>query len=116
MRRRSEMWAKRAGEVSLDEVQEGIGIRWLIAAEDGAPNFAMRVIEIEPGVVFEPHHHPYEHEIYVLAGQGIVSGPAGEAEMRPDTVLFVPADEPHGYRNTGDRTLKFVCVIPLQEE
>ena len=109
------MWAKRAGEVALDKVQEGIGIRWLVAAEDGAPNFAMRVIEIAPGVVFEPHHHPYEHEIYVLQGEGIVNGPGGEAEMKPNTVLFVPADELHGYRNTGDETLKFICVIPFQE-
>lgn len=106
------MLTKKVTEVPLEKVQEGIGIRWLIAEKDGAPNFAMRLIEIEPGVVFEPHHHPYEHEIYVVAGQGTITGPEGEAKMEPGTALFVPADEIHGYRNTGDATLKFVCVIP----
>jgi quercetin dioxygenase-like cupin family protein len=109
------MLAKNVTEVPLEDVQPGIGIRWLLAKPEGAPNFAMRVIEIEPGVVFEPHHHPYEHEIYVLSGQGVVTGPDQELEMEPDTTLLVMPDEVHGYRNTGDETLKFICVIPLQE-
>jgi len=108
------MLVKKAVDVPLESVQEGIGIRWLIAEKDDAPNFAMRIIEIEPGVVFEPHHHPYEHEIYVLEGMGVVNGPDGDRVMKPGTVLLVPPDEPHGYQNTGYVTLRFICVIPLQ--
>lgn len=101
--------------VAPDQVQEGIRIRWLITEAQGAPNFAMRVIEIDPGTVFEPHDHPYEHEIYVLEGAGMVMGPEGDVgEMVPGKFLYVAPDEPHGYRNTGDETLKFICVIPQQ--
>jgi quercetin dioxygenase-like cupin family protein len=107
------MLSKYVAEVPLEDVQPGIGIRWLLAKQDGAPNFAMRVIEIAPGVVFTPHHHPYEHEIYVLAGEGRVTGSEQEVEMKPGTVLLVMPDEIHGYQNTGDETLKFICVIPL---
>jgi oxalate decarboxylase/phosphoglucose isomerase-like protein (cupin superfamily) len=30
--------------------------------------------------------------------------------------LYVPPDQPHGYRNTGDGPLRFVCVIPHPED
>jgi quercetin dioxygenase-like cupin family protein len=109
------MLKKKVSQVTLEPVQEGIGIRWLLAAKDGAPNFAMRVIEIEPGVIFEQHHHPYEHEIYVLEGEGVLVDAEGEHAMRPNTVFLVEPDVSHGYRNPGEQTLKFICVIPLQD-
>jgi mannose-6-phosphate isomerase-like protein (cupin superfamily) len=28
--------------------------------------------------------------------------------------LYIPSDEPHGYRNTGTEPLRFICVIPHQ--
>jgi quercetin dioxygenase-like cupin family protein len=101
--------------VEPQRMQEGIRIRWLLTEKEGAPNFAMRVIEIDPGVVFDPHHHPYEHEIYVLEGSGVLTSPQGDVGiMEPGKFVLVPPDEPHGYRNAGDATLKFICVIPLQ--
>jgi len=106
---------KQTAEVALEPVQPGIGIRWLLSEKDQAPNFAMRVIEIAPGVRFEPHHHPYEHEIFVLEGMGELLSPEGVVgTMAPGAAILVPPDVPHGYRNTGDVTLKFICVIPLQ--
>jgi len=94
-------------------VREGVNIRWLMTRKDGAPNFAMRVIELAPGIVFQPHIHPFEHEIYVLQGEGFVTDPNGDfGKMEPGKFLLVPPDEPHGYRNTSDVTLKFICVIP----
>jgi quercetin dioxygenase-like cupin family protein len=104
-----------AASVAPQQVQEGTRIRWLITEEAGAPNFAMRVIEIDPGVVFKPHEHPFEHEIYVLEGTGMLTNPDGDVgEMVPHKFVLVPPDEVHGYRNTGDEVLKFICVIPLQ--
>ena len=110
------MLIKQTSDVPLESVQDGIGLRWLIAEADGAPNFAMRVVEIQPGITFEPHQHAYEHEIYVLEGHGMLLNAAGEiaATMKPGNALLVPPDEVHGYRNPGDTTLKFICVIPLQ--
>ncbi|HOU12551.1 MAG TPA: cupin domain-containing protein [Anaerolineae bacterium] len=110
------MLIKETAQVAAQAVQEGIGIRWLLTEKEGAPNFAMRVIELQPGVVFTPHQHPYEHEIYVLEGQGVVTNLEGDVgSMRPGVFLLVPPDEIHGYRNTGDTALKFICVIPLQK-
>jgi len=103
-------------EVPAESVKEGITIRWVIGQPEGAPNFAMRVIEFQPGAVFETHQHPFEHEIFVLEGQGVAEGPEGETPMRPGAALYIPPDEPHGYRNTGNGVLRFICVIPHLEK
>lgn len=109
------MLLKKVTDVPLEPVIKGIGIRWLLTDKDGAPNFAMRLIEIQPGVRFNPHQHPYEHEIFILEGQGDLLGPEGVVgEMRPGLALLVPPDAVHGYQNTGAAPLKFICVIPLQ--
>jgi quercetin dioxygenase-like cupin family protein len=102
-------------EVSEEPVGEGKTIRWVIGKPEGAPNFAMRVVKFEPGAVFETHQHPYEHEIFVLGGEGVAEGPEGEIPMRPGVALYVPPDEPHGYRNTGTGELRFICIIPHPE-
>lgn len=99
--------------VSPEVPGKGMAVRWVIGRPEGAPNFAMRVIEFEAGVVFEPHQHPYEHEIFVLEGEGTAYGPDGQQVlMRPGVALYIPPDELHGYRNTGNGPLRFICVIP----
>ncbi len=110
------MWIKDSTEVAPQTLQDGIRIRWLITDKDGAPNFAMRVIEIDPGVTFPPHTHPYEHEIYVLEGRGVLTNPEGDVGiMEPGKFVFVEPSAPHGYRNIGEETWRFICIIPLQK-
>jgi len=103
-------------DVPKEPVGEDKSVRWVIGEPEGAPNFAMRVIEFEPGAVFETHQHPYEHEIFVLEGYGVAHTPDGEKTMRPGIALYVPPSQPHGYRNTGDKPLRFICVIPHPED
>ncbi len=103
-------------DVPKEPVGEDKSIRWVIGKPEGAPNFAMRVIEFQPGAVFETHQHPYEHEIFVLEGEGIAETPDGKEVMRPGVALYVPPSQPHGYRNTGEGPLRFICVIPHSDE
>ena len=44
------------------EGASGCKVRSLVGEGDGAPNFAMRQFEVEPGGHTPRHHHPYEHE------------------------------------------------------
>ncbi len=99
-------------DVPAERVADGITIRWAVGKPEGAPNFALRVIEFAPGAVFARHEHPYEHEIFVVEGEGVAEGPAGELPMHAGAVLYIPPSEPHGYRNTGSGALRFICVIP----
>lgn len=110
------MLSRNYREVPAESAADGITIRWVIGKPEGAPNFAMRVIEFQPGAVFETHQHPFEHEIFVLEGEGVAWGSGGvEVSMRPGVALYVAPDEPHGYRNVGEGVLRFICVIPHPE-
>jgi len=83
-------------------------MRRVITTEDGAPNFNMRVIDIEPGVSSPSHSHDWEHEVLVLSGQGTVKGEQGETRIEKDSVIFVPSGEHHCFTSTGDEPLRFV--------
>jgi len=88
-------------------------IRWLIGAKQGAPNFAMRVIELAgKGDRIPLHRHPYEHEIFVFAGKGMVLKPGSEEPVGPGEFLYLAPDEEHGFLNSGDEPFRFICVIP----
>ncbi len=91
---------------------EGVSLHWAIAAEDGAPNFAMRVIEVQPGCATPHHQHTWEHEVFVLAGTGVVRGEQGEQPLKHGTVVYVPGGEIHQFANTGADVLRFLCLVP----
>lgn len=90
-------------------------MRLLVGRADGAPNFAMRLFEVQPGGHTPLHQHPYEHEILVLQGQGqAVSGDG--VTIRPvagGDVVLVPPHEKHQFRNAGQSVLKFICLVPV---
>ncbi|MEE8413193.1 MAG: cupin domain-containing protein [Dehalococcoidales bacterium] len=92
----------------------GVLKREVINASDGAPNFCMRVFDLEPGSSTPSHSHAWEHEVYILTGKGVVESEDGEKEISRDTVVFVAPDEHHRFRNTSFDTLRFICVIPLE--
>lgn len=93
----------------------GAAIRWLIDEEhDGAPNFALRMIEIQPGGSSPKHIHPYEHENFVVEGKGkLLIGDTWHS-LAPGDVAYVPAGILHQYVNASDGVLKFLCAIPAQ--
>lgn len=91
----------------------GVTIRWVIDEKhDNAPNYALRVIEVAVGGHTPNHQHPYEHENFVLEGQGRVLINDTWHEIGPGSVVFVPASARHTYVNAGDTPLKFLCGIP----
>lgn len=91
---------------------QGCKVRWLVGQPDGAPNFAMRQFEVAAGGHTPRHSHPYEHEIFVLEGEGVAVEGTTERRMRAGDVLYVAPDEIHQFRNTSGATLKFLCLVP----
>ncbi len=88
-------------------------VRWLVGEDDQAPNFAMRKFKVEPGGYTPRHSHPYEHEIYVIKGQGVVMEDDEQHPLGPGSVVYVKPDEVHQFRNTGDEPLEFLCMVPI---
>ncbi len=102
--------------VSLEQVNmdgaDKTRVRWLVAGKDGAPNFAMRLFEVEPGGHTPFHAHDGEHEIFVVEGEGQLNTEEGPKPLRYGTFAFIPGGEKHQFENTGSSVLKFLCVIP----
>lgn len=95
---------------------EGVRMRVLLGMQEEAPtNFVMRKFDIEPGGKTPHHHHPYEHQIYILEGEGIAMEGDTERAFSAGDCIFVPGDQVHQFRNTGDKTLRFLCLIPRPE-
>lgn len=90
----------------------GCHVRWLVSQDDGATNFAMRQFEVAVDGHTPRHSHPYEHEVFVLEGEGEVLEGTTSHPLRPGHVVFVPPDQVHQFRNTGRVPLKFLCLIP----
>ena len=97
---------------SVEEGTEGVKIRWLITEKSGATNFVMRHFEIAPGGYTPHHEHAWEHEVFILAGEGVVASVAGDKTFKANDVIFVPPGEPHQFRNPGKETIEMLCLIP----
>lgn len=114
------MLVRRVEEVNQDKVEaEGaykVKIRWLISESDGAPNFAMREFEIEPGGYTPYHSHYWEHEVYVVEGEGVVVSEEREIPFAVDMTIFVAGGEMHNFKNTGTETLRFLCLVPHKRD
>lgn len=102
-------------EVDLQPTEglPGASIRWAIGKNVGAPNFVTRVIEVQPGAATPRHTHPWEHEAFVLDGEGIVKTVEGDAPISPRMCVYIAPDEEHQFANTGDEVLRFLCIIPF---
>jgi len=94
------------------EGAQGCLVRWLVAERDGAPNFAMRQFEVAPGGFTPKHFHPYEHEVFVIDGQGVVLHGSEEHPLKSGDVVLVEPNDVHQFRNTGSTPLKFLCLVP----
>ena len=87
-------------------------IRWLISKKDGAPNFAMRMFEVQPGGYTPYHTHDWEHEAFVLEGEGVLVTEEGEKPFKAWDVIYVDPNMWHRFKNTGKTIMRFLCIIP----
>jgi quercetin dioxygenase-like cupin family protein len=99
---------RRAGEESYETVDaaEGLEKGTLIAAEHGAPRFALRRFTLDAGGSVPRHTNEIEHEQYVLG--------VGEEEhvVAAGDSLLIPAGVTHWYRNESDSQGAFLCAVP----
>ena len=91
---------------------KGVGLRRLITNDDGAPNFAMRLFELQPKGYSPLHTHNWEHEVYILEGDCRVICEDQEMKITAGYVVFIPPNAKHQFTNIGKSTLKFLCLIP----
>jgi quercetin dioxygenase-like cupin family protein len=99
-------------EVEARPAVEGVTMRVVIGPDQGAPYFTMRVFEVRPGCATPLHSHWWEHEVFVLSGQGVANTGNEEIPIGHGSTVFVPGSDRHQFRNTGEGVLRFICVVP----
>jgi len=95
-----------------DPEAKEVFIRVLVGPDDGAEKFHMRRFRVRPGGYTPKHAHAWEHEVFVLAGQGIALTPEGEKAITAGDVIFVPGGDLHQFKNNANADLEFLCLIP----
>jgi quercetin dioxygenase-like cupin family protein len=68
----------------------GVLMRVVAGPAEGAPTFVMRVFEIQQGSTTPFHSHDWEHEVFVLGGQGVVRGAGKESPLREGDCYRAP--------------------------
>jgi quercetin dioxygenase-like cupin family protein len=92
---------------------ERVKVRYLIDERHGSNRFALRQYTVEKGGHTPLDQHQYEHQVYVLAGKGLLKeskdGPALR-ELHEGDVIFVPSNGAHQFINKRDEPFIFLCV------
>ena len=99
--------------LEVEPVRElpGVVMREVITAEE-APRFYMSVYELEPGGATSIHAHWWEHELFILSGQGLIDTGQEKIPISQDKVIFMVPDEPHGFINNGNHPLRYILLNP----
>jgi len=104
-------------DVEAVEIMKGVKKRVVIGEQEGAPNFIMRIFDLEPGASSPLHEHPWEHEVFVLKGKAAARDSAGdETPVGEGTTIFIPPGEEHCLINKGEGVFRFMCLIPTGVE
>lgn len=107
--------------INIDEVpgesinrlyMRGVSIRYLIVEEFGAPNFEMRYFELQKGGKTSLDQHGYEHEVFVIRGNGKLVLEGKEFSLRPNDAILIEPNEKHQFFHEGEGPFGFLCVVP----
>jgi quercetin dioxygenase-like cupin family protein len=91
----------------------GVTMRVVAGLAEGAPTFVMRVFEIQQGSATPFHTHPWEHEVFILAGKGVVRSGGKETALAEGDAVTVPPNEQHSFLNAGKDVFRMICCVPL---
>ncbi len=108
------MIVKNEKDVLANTIRENVTLKLAISENDGAKNFFMRIIEYGEGASSrDTHQHPYEHEIYIIEGSGILVGSEKKIKFQKGDIIYIGPDEEHAIMSDG--YLKFICLVPSKQ-
>jgi quercetin dioxygenase-like cupin family protein len=106
-------------KVRLDDVEgsspegtKGVIFRQLLAKNVNAPNFYLRLFDVEPGGNTPLHAHDWEHEVFVVEGCGKIVLADSEHSLDKGDAVLVQPNETHQFVNDSDSLMRMICVIP----
>ena len=88
----------------------------IVGPDDGAPNFAMRVFQLQPGKSSNEEEHAHDHGVYIMHGRARVLLGGEYHTVEAGDFVWVAPDERHCFESLGPETLQFLCVVPAWGE
>lgn len=95
---------------------EGIRRRVVIGPDQGAPTFAIRVVDLAARASTHNHNHDWEHGVLILRGRGLLLADTETHRIGAGDAIYIAPGEQHCFQNPYRRVLTFVCVVPLRGE
>lgn len=104
---------------SIDKVREyslkkegarGVKVKYLLQKGVGARKIQLRLFTIEVGGYTPLEKHAHEHEVYMLKGKALVKGRSREVLVTRGSVIFIPSNEEHQFKNVGNEKVEFLCT------
>ncbi len=104
---------------SVDKVREyslkkegarGVKVKYLLHKGVGAKRIQLRLFTIEVGGYTPLEKHAHEHEVYMLKGKALVKGGSKEVLVTQGSVIFIPSNEEHQFKNVGNEKVEFLCT------
>ncbi len=93
---------------------EKVKVQYLVDERQGSERFALRLYTVEKGGHTPLDQHEYEHQVYVLSGQGLVKqskeNPQALRTLRAGDTVFIPSNAVHQFINERDEPFVFLCV------
>ena len=105
---------KQVSPTSYPGVSEGVQIREMITDQDGAPNFAMRVFDVQAGAGTPFHTHAWEHEVYIISGTGRVRTEGKETPFKAGDSVYIAPNEQHCFVADSTTPIQMICCIPAK--
>jgi quercetin dioxygenase-like cupin family protein len=99
-------------EGTRPEGTKGVTFRQLLAKNVDAPNFYLRLFEVEPGGNTPRHSHAWEHEVFVVSGLGKIVLENSESALSEGDAVLVHPNEIHQFVNDSPSLMRMICVIP----
>lgn len=99
-------------QIINNELVKNVEKRILIGSNLNAKNFVMRLFTVKPNGHSPKHIHRWEHEVYVVKGNGEIFDSEKYVPMKEGDFILVPSNVEHQFRNNSNEDLQFICVIP----
>jgi len=100
-----------ATKVMSDAAKDAF-MKVLISPKEGWEGYVMRVVELGDHGYSPKHQHPWPHINFVIEGEGSLQIGDEHHPLKAGVFAYVPADTLHQFSNTGEQTLKFICIVP----
>ena len=93
------------------------GSRWSVPllrrfTETGQP---LREVARDRVVSERQRGHEWEHEVFIVEGEGAIVGEDGERGFAQGNFMYVAPMEWHQFKNLGSGALKFLCLVPIMD-